>query len=111
MQLVERSQPKLKSNGTLYLTPSHLVFADANTKQEIWVSLLKRKKRRNKKTTLLLLFKNLDLLFVDLVGRKTTTQHIRLASSRQMQTLSDVFVRRRQGTRLPDDSFDSFAIL
>lgn len=43
VQLVERSQPKLKSNGILYLTPSHLVFADSNTKQEIWVFFQKFK--------------------------------------------------------------------
>ena len=40
MQLVDRSNPKLKTIGNLCMTPSHLVFIGTEPKYEIWVRMI-----------------------------------------------------------------------
>lgn len=37
VQRVDNANPKIKINGTLYLTSSHLVFVDAQNKSQVWI--------------------------------------------------------------------------
>ncbi|CAF0845017.1 unnamed protein product [Brachionus calyciflorus] len=37
VQLEDRSNSKIKTNGILYLTSSHVVFIETNSKREIWI--------------------------------------------------------------------------